>query len=446
MRSMRRSPTSRRHLDRLMEALGVAVDGRARSDGPTRAPRPVRRDRPRLTAHGADTRRTAGRIRRCPTLEGTGCRDAIRRTTTSSWRSVPNWWTGSATTPPCASRTTAEEHLATRERVGVYDVYHQGALDLKGPDAEALLSRLLVNDPARLEDGGVLYSSLCNEAGGMVDDLTVYRLAGDHFWLCPTPSRVDTVDAWIGDHIDGRRAYLTNIVSGTAFLSLQGPRSRETLAAMTDLDLSTATLPYYRFTRGLVADVPTLVARTGYSGELGYELFFPREYAEHVWDAAFAAGEPYGIRPCGLGALRSVRMEKKYPLYGLDLNETTSPLEASLGWTVRFDKGEFIGRDALLRQRDDGVTRRLVGIELGGGDPLPKAGDEITEDGGAIGSVTSSDIGHSVGRTLAMGYVAPAAAVEGAGVGVVSAETGEVTSGVVRLRAFYDPERARLKV
>ena len=235
-------------------------------------------------------------------------------------------------------------------------------------------------------------------------------------------------------------------MSGTAFLSLQGPRSRDTLAAMTDLDLSTEALPYYRFTRGLVADVPMLVARTGYSGELGYELFFPREYAEHVWDAAFAAGEPFGIQPCGLGALRSVRMEKKYPLYGLDLNETTSPLEASLGWTVRFEKGEFVGRDALLRQRDEGVTRRLVGIELGAGDPLPTAGDEITADGTVVGSVTSSDIGHALSRTLAMGYVGPAAAVEGAGVSVVSAQTGEKASGVVRLRAFYDPERARLRV
>ena len=159
--------------------------------------------------------------------------------------------------------TVAEEHLATRERVGVYDVYHQGALDLKGPDAEALLSRLLVNDPARLADGGVLYSSLCNEAGGMVDDLTVYRLAGDHWWLCPTPSRVDVVDAWIRDHTDGQRAYLTNIVSGTAFLSLQGPRSRETLAAMTDVDLSSEALPYYTFTRGSVVGVPMLIARTG---------------------------------------------------------------------------------------------------------------------------------------------------------------------------------------
>lgn len=341
--------------------------------------------------------------------------------------------------------SVAEEHRATRERVGVYDVYHQGALDLKGPDAEALLARLLVNDPARLDDGGVLYSSLCNESGGMVDDLTVYRLAGDHFWLCPTPSRVDVVDAWIRDHIDGQRAYVTNIVSGTAFLSLQGPRSREALTAMTDLDLSTAALPYFRFTRGPVAEVPMLVARTGYSGELGYELFFPREYAEHVWDAAFAAGEPFGIAPCGLGALRSVRMEKKYPLYGLDLNETTSPLEASLGWTVRFDKGPFIGRDALLRQRDEGVTRHLVGIELGIADPQPLAGDAISADGSPVGAVTSSDTGHFLGRTLAMGYVAPAAANDGTAVTVALAGPGAVLSGVVRTRAFYDPERLRVR-
>jgi len=340
--------------------------------------------------------------------------------------------------------TVADEHLATRERVGVYDVYHQGALDVKGPDAESLLSRLLVNDPARIGDGGVLYSSLCNESGGMVDDLTVYRLAGDHYWLCPTPSRVDVVEAWVRDHTDGQRAYLTNIVSGTAFLSLQGPRSRETLAAMTDLDLSSAALPYFHCTRGVVAEVPALIARTGYSGELGYELFFPREYAEHVWDSAFAAGEPFGIAPCGLGALRSVRMEKKYPLYGLDLSATTSPLEAALGWTVRFDKGEFIGRDALQRQRDAGVTRRLVGIELGPTDPLPKAGDAISADGSPVGAVTSSDTGHFLGRALAMGYVTPDVAEDGTAVTVTSAETGAGLAGVVRTQAFYDPGRERV--
>jgi aminomethyltransferase len=342
--------------------------------------------------------------------------------------------------------TVAEEHRATRERVGVYDVYYQGAVDVKGSDAEAFLDGHVVNHVARLSDGQVLYASVLNEAGGMIDDLTLVRLSPEHYWLFPTPSRVDLVTAWLTEHAAGRHAYVTNLVSGTAYLSIQGPRSRETLASLTDLDLSTAALPYYHAAHGIVAEVPALVSRTGYSGELGYELFYPRDYAEHIWDAVMAAGEEFGIAPCGLGALRSIRMEKKFPLYGLDLNETTSPLEASLGWTVRFDKGEFVGREALVRQRDEGVTRRLVGIAFDGTTFLPKAGDPIANDGRLVGAVTSSDTGHSLGRTLAMGYVEPGAAVDGTPVTIASAETGVSAAGVVHTRAFYDPERERVRV
>jgi len=341
--------------------------------------------------------------------------------------------------------SVAEEHRATRERVGVYDVYYQGAVDVKGSDAEAFLDEHVVNAVRPMTDGQVLYTSVPNEAGGMIDDLTLLRRSAEHYWLFPTPSRVDLVTAWLTERSAGRHAYVTNIVPATAYLSIQGPRSRETLAKLTDLDLSTAALPYYRAADGVVAEVPTLVSRTGYSGELGYELFYPRDYAEHMWDAVFGAGEEFGIAPCGLGALRSVRMEKKFPLYGLDLNATTSPLEASLGWTVRFDKGSFVGRDALLRQRDDGVTRRLVGIEFDGTDVVPKAGDTIRLDGTSIGSVTSGDIGHSLGRALAMGYVQPAVATDDATVDVVSAVSGAAIRGVVHTRAFYDPERLRVR-
>ncbi len=341
--------------------------------------------------------------------------------------------------------TVADEHRATRERVGVYDVYYQGAVDVKGSDAEAFLDGHVVNHVARLLDGQVLYTSVLNEAGGMIDDLTLVRLTSDHFWLFPTPSRVDIVTAWLTEHAVGRHAYVTNIVSGTAYLSIQGPRSRETLARLTDLDLTTAALPYYHATQGVVAEVPALVSRTGYSGELGYELFYPRDYAEHIWDAVMVAGEEFGIAPCGLGALRSVRMEKKFPLYGLDLNETTSPLEASLGWTVRFDKGDFVGREALVGQRDEGVTRRLVGVAFEGTGFLPKAGDAISLDDRQVGSLTSSDIGHSLGRTLGMGYVEPAAAADGTPVTVTSSDTGVVGTGVVHTKAFYDPERERVR-
>jgi aminomethyltransferase len=158
-----------------------------------------------------------------------------------------------------------------------------------------------------------------------------------------------------------------------------------------------------------------------------------------------AAGDEFRIAPCGLGALRSVRMEKKFPLYGLDLNETTSPLEASLGWTVRFDKGNFVGREALLRQRDEGVARQLVGIAFEGTAFLPKGGDEVSVDGRKVGSLTSSEIGHTLGRSLGMGYLEPSAATDGTQVVVTSAETGDSAPGVVHTKAFYDPNRERVR-
>jgi aminomethyltransferase len=341
--------------------------------------------------------------------------------------------------------TTADEHRATRERAGIYDVYYQGVVDVKGSAAEAFLEGHVVNDVGRLVDGQVLYTSVLNEQGGMIDDLTLVRLAADHYWVFPTPSRVDMVDTWLTDHAKGQHAYVTNITSGTAYLSIQGPRSRETLAKLTDVDLATNALPYYHATKGVVAEVPALISRTGYSGELGYELFYPRDYAEHIWDAVLAAGEEFGIAPCGLGALRSVRMEKKFPLYGLDLNETTSPLEASLGWTVRFDKGDFVGREALHRQRDAGVTRRLVGIAFDGTAFLPKAGDVVSVDDGPVGTVTSSDTGHALGHTLAMGYLEPDAAADGSRVTVTAADTGTSAAGIVHTKAFYDPDRERVR-
>src|ERR1700722_13118136 len=253
------------------------------------------------------------------------------------------------------------EHRATRTRAGLYDVYYQVLVDIKGADAEKLLQRVLVNDVSRMSDGKVLYSSLCNEAGVMIDDLTCFRLSPTHFWLCPTPSRVDRVTAYLTEQADGLSAGVTNLGAGRAFLSVKGPRSREILAPLADVDLSGAALPYYSFVHGAVAGVPDVaISRTGYSGELGFELFYPGEYSHHMYAALLAAGREYGMEPCGLGALRSVRIEKRYPLYGLDVDETTSPIEAGLGWTVRLDKGPFIGRDALASQKDNGVSRQLA--------------------------------------------------------------------------------------
>ena len=338
------------------------------------------------------------------------------------------------------------EHLATRNQAGLYDVYYQVLVDIKGRDAEKLLQRTLVNDVAKLPVGKVIYSSVCNDKGGMVDDLTCLRLDRDHFWLCPTPSRVDIVAAWMTEQAKGMNAYVTNLGAGRAFISIQGPRARDILARLTDADLSTAKLPYYAWARSKVADVPdTVISRTGYSGELGYELFYPGEYAEHMWDAVLASGKIDGLAPCGLGALRSVRIEKKYPLYGLDLDETTSPLEAGLGWTVRFEKPEFIGRAALLRQRDQGVKRALVMVEFPDLDFVPAPGDAILADGRAVGKVTSADRGYFLRKSLALGYVAPALAKPGQAVSVKRTADGAVKQGTVATAAPYDPDRKRAR-
>jgi aminomethyltransferase len=342
--------------------------------------------------------------------------------------------------------STEAEHMATREKAGLYDVYYQVLVDVKGADAEKLLQRTLVNNVERMVDGKVLYSSVCNEAGGMIDDLTCFRVSPTHFFLCPTPSRVDRVAAYLTEQAEGLHASVTNLGAGRAFISVQGPLARDIVASVTDVDLSSASLPYYSFTRGTVAEVPdTIISRTGYSGELGFELFYPGEYAHHMYAALLDAGKPFGMLPAGLGALRSVRIEKRYPLYGLDLDETTSPIEAGLGWTVRVDKGPFIGRDALLRQKEQGVSRSLTMIGFPDLSFTPATGDTISVDGKPVGTITSADRGYFLGRSLALGYLPPAVVSAGARVTVTAKAGGTEAEGEILVKAPYDPEMKRLK-
>ena len=339
---------------------------------------------------------------------------------------------------PFVFSSVADEHRATRERVGLFDVYYQVAVEVAGPDAAATLHEALVGDVLGQPVGRVLYASPCNEQGGMVDDLTCFRLAPDRFWLVPTPSRVEIVVALLRAAAAGRHAAVTNLGYRNAFLSVQGPRSRELLQAITAADLTG--LRYFHLIETSVADVPgTVVSRTGYNGELGYELFFPSEYAEHMLDTVLDAGRPLGALPCGLGALRSLRIEKRYPLYGLDLDDTVSPLEAGLGWTVKLDKPAFSGRAALLRQKSEGVARRLVLLLLEPGAALPAVGATVTSDRIAIGRVTSADVGHTVGRTLAMAFVDATHAVDRTEVRVAEQPATVLT------RAAYDPDGLRAR-
>lgn len=346
---------------------------------------------------------------------------------------------------PFSFTSVEEEHRATREAVGIFDVYYQVAVEVAGRDAEAFVQRVVVADAAGLAVRRAVYTSLCNEAGGMIDDLTCFRLSPERYWLFPTPSRVVAVVAALTAEQKNFAVTVTNLGYKNAYMSIQGPNSRRVLGKLTDADISSTALPYYSFTEATVAGVPdTLLSRTGYSGELGYELFYPVEYAEHVWDRVFAAGAGLGIRPCGLGALRTLRLEKKYLLYGLDANDATTPLEAGLGWTVKFDKPHFSGKEALERQRAAGPNRRIVLIAFEALDFVPPIAASILVGGVEVGKVTSSDCGYTVGKALALGYVATSHAKEGQEV-LVSGPEGART-GKMHLRAIYDPDGLRIRM
>ena len=337
-----------------------------------------------------------------------------------------------------------DEHVAVRERVGMFDVYYQVGVEIKGRDAEKLLLRVLVNDVRRMADGGVLYSSLCTDAGGIIDDLTCFRFSGDRYWLSPTPSRVHAVVEFVERYAASLNVSVTNLGYSNAYLSIQGPRSRELLAKLTDTDLSTSALPYFSFTQGTVASVRgTVISRTGYSGELGYELFYPVEYAEHMWDAVASAGAEWEIRPCGMKTMRSLRIEKMYLLYGLDINTETDPISAGLGWTVRFDERDFVGRAALEAIKHKGAATQLCLLDTGAIHPIVH-GETVLSGGKPVATVTSADPGFLLGKTFAFAYLPTALSSEGTEVQVLVSDA-PVTARVVR-KAPYDPGRERASV
>ena len=299
----------------------------------------------------------------------------------------------------------------------------------------------MARDVARLaSDGQVLYTSMCNEHGGMLDDLTVTRLGPEHFWVVATPARAEIIEAWLAEHGAGSRVYVTNCISGTAYLSVQGPRSRDVLAGLTGADLSGEALPYFRAVHATVAEVPMLVSRTGYSGELGYELYYPRDYASHVWDVLAAAG----ATPAGLGALRSVRMEKRYPLYGLDVDEVTTSSRGGprVGGGRRQARRRSSARGRLLAQRESGIERRLAGVELADLSFVPAPGDIVrSSSGDDLGTVTSSDRGYALGKALALAYLPPDVVARGDR--VLVGDAGAPAS--ITSKAFYDPDGVRVR-
>lgn len=329
------------------------------------------------------------------------------------------------------------EHLNTRARVGVQDLSTMGKIDIKGPDAETLVNRLIVNDAARMRPGQARYASVCAPDGGIMDDLTVFRLAAEHFLIVSGSRNRLKMRDWFSHHAVGLRAYVTDQTAAIAFPTVQGPQSRALLQELIE-DADLTALKRWNFTHGTLDGTQVMISRTGVTGELGFELFVPADEAAGVWNALFAAGGAHGLRPYGVKAMFTLGLEKLYPAHGIDMDESCSPFHVGTDAFIRFDKGDFIGRDALLRLRDTGVPTTWVGLTLTTDAPAPDA-TPVMAEGRQIGHITYCDHGPSLGAILASAHIDSAFATEGREVTVLG------KTAVVTRRAFFDPEGKRLK-
>ncbi len=298
-----------------------------------------------------------------------------------------------------------EEHRAVRTAAGLFDLNHMGQVDLTGPDALPFLQWLVTNDFASLPVGMARYTLLCRPDGGTLDDLIVYRLPDRWFIVLNATNRERDV-AWMRERRAERAdldVTIADVTDQTGMLALQGPRAAAILQKLTPADL--AQVPPFGAVEEAVAGVPTLIGHTGYTGEDGFELYFPVEQNEHLWTALLEAGRPEGLQPIGLGARDTLRLEAKMALYGHELTEEINPLEAGLGWAVNFDKGDFVGRDALLAVKEQKPARRLVGfrmVERGG---APRAGYEVQVGGEWVGHVTSGTHSPTLGQSIGLALV-----------------------------------------
>ena len=295
------------------------------------------------------------------------------------------------------------EHTCVRERVGLFDVSHMGEIEVKGKGAKNFLQFLLSNNVEKMFDGSILYSLMCYETGGVVDDLLAYRFSENHYFLCVNASNSDKDYDWIARHASSFNVSIKNTSSETSQLALQGPDAKNVLQSLCDISLDD--LSYYNFRKGMVNNVESLISRTGYTGEDGFELYLSPEKVSGVFRSLMEQGRSYGIQPIGLGARDTLRIEMGYPLYGNEIDNNPTPLDAGLGWVIKFDKGEFLGRGSLLKQKEQGSLRRkLVGLKLltrG----VPRAHYQVFKNGESVGEVTSGTFSPTLNTGVGLCYV-----------------------------------------
>ena len=294
-----------------------------------------------------------------------------------------------------------EEHNAVRNAVGVFDVSHMGEIEIQGKEAAPFTDFVTTNHAARLKLGQAQYSGLLYPHGGFVDDILVHKVTDNHFFLCVNAANQEKDFEHILAH--NRFDAQVELTSDRyAQIAIQGPKAKATLQKITPVDLGS--IKYYWFTDGEVSGTPARIAHTGYTGEDGFEIYVPPAEAERLWNAVMRAGAEFGIKPCGLGARNTLRLEAKMALYGHEIDASISPLEADLAWIVKFDKGDFVGRDALLKQKENGLTRALVGFEMCGR-AIGRDGYEVYLDGAPAGWVTSGSPSPTLCKNIGLCYL-----------------------------------------
>lgn len=303
-----------------------------------------------------------------------------------------------------------DEHETVRNGVGVFDVSHMGEFLVKGPGAFDLVQKISSNDASKLHDGKIQYAYLPNEKGGVVDDLLVYRIDSETYLLVVNAGNIQKDWDWIVSH-NTFGAELKDISEQTSLFAVQGPKATDALQSLTDIDLSV--MSYYTFQKGVFAGVENvLISATGYTGAGGFEIYVDSQHSSQVWDAIFEAGAPYGIKPIGLGARDTLRLEMGFCLYGHEINDETSPLEAGLGWVTKFTK-DFVNADNLKAAKEAGLKNKLVGFELIDRGIARQDYEIVNATGEVIGRVTSGTQSPTLKKSIGMGYVQAASAAEG---------------------------------
>jgi aminomethyltransferase len=325
------------------------------------------------------------------------------------------------------------EHRAVRTRAGLFDLSHMGEFFLKGRAAGATLDRLVSSDIADLAVGEARYGLLTNERGTIVDDVIVYRITNDEYMVVVNAANIAKDRAHVQAHL-GEGVAFEDRSYGTALIAIQGPRAAEILASQTSADV--ASLPSFGVTQGRVAGARATLARTGYTGEDGFEVFVANADAAKVWDALLVAGRDAGIKPIGLGARDTLRLEARFSLYGNDIDETTNPIEAGLGWTCKLEK-EFIGRDVIAAAKAEGPKRKIAGLVVDGG--VARHGHEVIQNGEVVGQVTSGTYGPTVEKNIALAYVPTPLSKVGTPLGV-RIRGKDVPATVVKTPFYRRPE------